>query len=497
MLLSRHPLRPFTLDYVARFIEDFVELHGDRAFRDDESIVGGVGRFSPAGRIARCMILGHQKGRGTKENMRRNFGMTRPEGYRKALRLMETAARLGLPILTFIDTPGAYPGIDAEERGQAEAIAKNLEVMARLPVPIIATVIGEGGSGGALALGVADRILMLEYSVYSVISPEGCASILWKDQKKVETAAREMKMTAPDLLELGIADAIVQEPAGGAHRDTDAAADAVGEAIARELEAVRRAEAGPAARRALREVPPHGLVPGERPGSVAGGRRRGLDPARRLGAGAADGQRRSCAASIEGSCLISGSSPPTWRSWSTSRRRTRSASLAGKVAASLAAVLVFAPRLVDRLERDAFVARGSARRRTRATMLRELLVPGATVVASARGRSPICSRRAPAARRTVLRRLDGETRPARDDREACSHACRGASPCSSWPAAHRGVRRGRRPSSAPDWPAEHPVLGAYLVRAHAELGQLAEAHRRARRRRARAAPAPIRRRWRC
>ncbi len=234
VLLSRHPLRPFTLDYVGRFVEEFVELHGDRAFRDDESIVGGVGRF----RGRAVMILGHQKGRGTKENLKRNFGMTRPEGYRKALRLMETAARLGLPILTFIDTPGAYPGIDAEERGQAEAIAKNLEVMARLPVPIIATVIGEGGSGGALALGVADRILMLEYSVYSVISPEGCASILWKDQKKVETAAREMKMTASDLHELGIADVIVHEPAGGAHRDPEAAADAVGEAIWRELTAV-------------------------------------------------------------------------------------------------------------------------------------------------------------------------------------------------------------------------------------------------------------------
>jgi acetyl-CoA carboxylase carboxyl transferase subunit alpha len=234
VLLSRHPLRPFTLDYVARLVEDFVELHGDRAFRDDESIVGGVGRF----RGRPVMILGHQKGRGTKENLKRNFGMSRPEGYRKALRLMETAARLGLPILTFIDTPGAYPGIDAEERGQAEAIAKNLEVMARLPVPIIATVIGEGGSGGALALGVADRILMLEYAVYSVISPEGCASILWKDQKKVETAAREMKMTANDLVELGVADSIVQEPAGGAHRDPEAAADAVGEAVARELAAV-------------------------------------------------------------------------------------------------------------------------------------------------------------------------------------------------------------------------------------------------------------------
>src|SRR3954469_11483273 len=234
VLLSRHPLRPFTLHYVGRLIEDFVEMHGDRAFRDDESIVGGVGRF----RGRPVLVVGHQKRRGTKENMRRNFGMPRPEGYRKARRLMELAARLGLPILSFIDTPGAYPGIDAEERGQAEAIAKNLEVMARLPVPIIATVIGEGGSGGALALGVADRIMMLEYAVYSVISPEGCASILWKDQKKVETAAEQMKMTASDLLELGIADGVVQEPAGGAHRDPEAAADAVGEVIARELAAV-------------------------------------------------------------------------------------------------------------------------------------------------------------------------------------------------------------------------------------------------------------------
>jgi acetyl-CoA carboxylase carboxyl transferase subunit alpha len=234
VLLSRHPLRPFSLDYFERLFEDFVELHGDRAFRDDESIVGGVGRF----RGRPVLVLGHQKGRGTKENMRRNFGMPRPEGYRKARRLMELAARLSLPILSFIDTPGAYPGIDAEERGQAEAIAKNLEVMARLPVPIVATVIGEGGSGGALALGVADRILMLEYAVYSVISPEGCASILWKDQKQVETAAGAMRMTANDLVELGIADSVIHEPAGGAHRDPDAAADAVGEAIARELSAL-------------------------------------------------------------------------------------------------------------------------------------------------------------------------------------------------------------------------------------------------------------------
>ena len=235
VLLSRHPLRPFTLDYVGRLIEGFVELHGDRAFRDDESIVGGLGKFGGQP----VMVLGHQKGRGTKENLRRNFGMPRPEGYRKARRLMELASRLGLPILTFIDTPGAYPGIDAEERGQAEAIAKNLEVMARLPVPIITTVIGEGGSGGALALGVADRILMLEYAVYSVISPEGCASILWKDQKKVETAASEMKMTASDLLDLGVADSVIAEPPGGAHRDPELAAQKVGEAIAHELAELR------------------------------------------------------------------------------------------------------------------------------------------------------------------------------------------------------------------------------------------------------------------
>jgi acetyl-CoA carboxylase carboxyl transferase subunit alpha len=231
VLLSRHPLRPFTLDYVARLFDGFIELHGDRAFRDDEAIVGGVGKLG--GRPV--MVLGHQKGRGTKENIRRNFGQPKPEGYRKARRLMELAARLGMPILTFIDTPGAYPGIEAEERGQAEAIAKNLEVMARLPVPIISTVIGEGGSGGALALGVADRILMLEYAVYSVISPEGCASILWKDQKKVEQAAQELKMTARDILELGVADRVLSEPPGGAHRDPDQAATMVGEAITEEL----------------------------------------------------------------------------------------------------------------------------------------------------------------------------------------------------------------------------------------------------------------------
>jgi acetyl-CoA carboxylase carboxyl transferase subunit alpha len=227
VLLSRHPLRPFTLDYVGYLLEDFVELHGDRAFRDDPAIVGGVGRF----RGTPVMILGHQKGRGTKENVKRSFGMPRPEGYRKARRLMELAAQKRLPILTFIDTPGAYPGIDAEERGQAEAIARNLEVMARLRVPIVATVIGEGGSGGALALGVADRILMLGYSVYSVISPEGCASILWKDQKAIETAAKELRLLARDLYELKIADRVIEEPDGGAHRDPAAAARRVGDAI--------------------------------------------------------------------------------------------------------------------------------------------------------------------------------------------------------------------------------------------------------------------------
>jgi acetyl-CoA carboxylase carboxyl transferase subunit alpha len=236
VLLSRHPLRPYTLDYVAKLVDGFIELHGDRAFRDDEAIVGGVGRF----RGRAVMIVGHQKGRGTKENIKRNFGQPRPEGYRKARRLMELAARLGLPILTFIDTQGAYPGIDAEERGQAEAIAKNLEIMSRLPVPIVATVIGEGGSGGALAIGVADRILMLEYAVYSVISPEGCAAILWKDQKKVELAAAQLKMTAADLLELAIADRVLDEPPGGAHRDPEAAALTVGDAIAEELAQLER-----------------------------------------------------------------------------------------------------------------------------------------------------------------------------------------------------------------------------------------------------------------
>lgn len=233
--LSRHPLRPLTSDYVSRLCDDFFELHGDRSFQDDPAVLGGVALFRGGGCALPVLVLGHQKGRNTKDNVRRNFGMPRPEGYRKGRRLMELAARLGLPILCFIDTPGAFPGIDAEERGQAEAIAKNLEVMAGLKVPIVAVVLGEGGSGGALALGVADRVLMLEYSVYSVISPEGCASILWKDQGQVETAAREMRMTADNLRDLGVIDEVLAEPPGGAHQDPDAAAARVGEAVARWL----------------------------------------------------------------------------------------------------------------------------------------------------------------------------------------------------------------------------------------------------------------------
>jgi acetyl-CoA carboxylase carboxyl transferase subunit alpha len=231
VLLSRHPGRPYTQDYLARLITDFLEVHGDRQFGDDPAIVGGLGWFE--GTPVLC--LGHQKGRTTKENVMRNFGMPKPEGYRKALRLMELAARFKRPILCFIDTTGAYPGVDAEERGQAEAIAKNLEVMSSLPVPIVAAVIGEGGSGGALALGVADRILMLEYAVYSVISPEGCASILWRDDDKKGEAAAAMKMTASDLHRLGVVDEVVPEAPGGAHRDFDATARNLGSAIRRNL----------------------------------------------------------------------------------------------------------------------------------------------------------------------------------------------------------------------------------------------------------------------
>jgi acetyl-CoA carboxylase carboxyl transferase subunit alpha len=234
--LSRHPNRPYTLDYVERMLEDFVELHGDRSFGDDAAIVGGLARI----RGRSVVLVGHQKGRGAKDNVKRNFGMPHPEGYRKALRLYEMASRFGLPILTLVDTAGAYPGIGAEERGQSEAIGACLATMARARVPIIATIIGEGGSGGALALGVANRVLVLEYGWYSVISPEGCASILWKDGSKADEAAARLKLTAPDLLRLGIVDRIVEEPAGGAHQDPDTAAKLLDAAIADTLKELDR-----------------------------------------------------------------------------------------------------------------------------------------------------------------------------------------------------------------------------------------------------------------
>jgi acetyl-CoA carboxylase carboxyl transferase subunit alpha len=218
--LSRHANRPYTLDYIRRLLTGFVELKGDRRFAEDPSIVAGLASYH--GRSV--VVVGHQKGRGTKENMKRNFGMPHPEGYRKAVRLYELADKFGLPILTFIDTPGAYPGIGAEERGQSEAIGSALSAMARVRVPIVATIIGEGGSGGALALGVANRVLVLEFGCYSVISPEGCAAILWNDGARAEEAANQLKITAPDLLQLGVVDGIVEEPTGGAHQDHDAAA---------------------------------------------------------------------------------------------------------------------------------------------------------------------------------------------------------------------------------------------------------------------------------
>ncbi len=214
--LARHPARPYMMDYVNLLMDDFVELHGDRSFHDDPAIVGGMAMFDEW----EVLVLGHMKGRNTKENMHRNFGMARPEGYRKATRLMRMASRYKRPIICFIDTPGAYPGLGAEERGQAEAIAKALQVMSSLECPMISVVVGEGGSGGALALGVTDRILMFEYSIYSVISPEGCASILWRDPSKIGEAATQLKLTAPDLMRLGICDEIIPEAPGGAHRNT-------------------------------------------------------------------------------------------------------------------------------------------------------------------------------------------------------------------------------------------------------------------------------------
>jgi acetyl-CoA carboxylase carboxyl transferase subunit alpha len=229
--LARHPKRPYTRDYINLAFNDFIELHGDRAFRDDEAIVGGWARLE--GRTV--MVIGQQKGRDMKENLRCNFGMPHPEGYRKALRLMQMAEKFGHPVVTLIDTPGAYPGIGAEERGQAEAIARNLREMARLRVPIVAVVIGEGGSGGALALGVADRVLMLENSVYSVITPEGCAAILWKTAAAKDKAAEAMKMTATDLNELNVIDEVIPEPFGGAHTDWQTTADVLREAVIRHL----------------------------------------------------------------------------------------------------------------------------------------------------------------------------------------------------------------------------------------------------------------------
>ena len=230
--LSRHPLRPYTLDYVEKIFDEFHELHGDRAFADDHAIVGGLARF----RGRAVVFIGQQKGRDTKAKIFRNFGMPRPEGYRKAMRLMHMAARFHLPLVTFIDTPGAYPGVGAEERGQSEAIARNLQVLARLPTPIVCTIIGEGGSGGALAIGVGDRVNMLEYSTYSVISPEGCASILWKDAANAEEAATALGITSTSLKGLGLIDEVIEEPLGGAHKEPDLVAKRIADCIEKQLD---------------------------------------------------------------------------------------------------------------------------------------------------------------------------------------------------------------------------------------------------------------------
>lgn len=233
--LARHPRRPYSFDIIDRIFTDFQQLHGDRAYGDDKAIVGGIARFDGNP----IMIIGHQKGRDTKENIKRNFGMPRPEGYRKALRLMKLAEKFHLPVVTFVDTPGAYPGVGAEERGQSEAIARNLYEMAKLRTPIIATIMGEGGSGGALAIAVADRVMMLEYSTYSVISPEGCASILWKDAAKASDAADALGITADKLSKLDLIDRILPEPLGGAHRDYDAVAVSIRDALKSSLRELR------------------------------------------------------------------------------------------------------------------------------------------------------------------------------------------------------------------------------------------------------------------
>jgi acetyl-CoA carboxylase carboxyl transferase subunit alpha len=234
--IARHPKRPHTLDLIGLLLEDFVELHGDRLYGDDRAIVGGLARFDGMP----VVVVGHQKGRDTRENIARNFGMPHPEGYRKALRLMQLGAKFAAPVLTFIDTPGAYPGIGAEERGQAEAIARNLREMAGLATPVVCVVTGEGGSGGALAIGVGNRVLMLEYAIYSVISPEGCAAILWGDGAKAPEAAALMRVTAPDLLRLGVIDAIVPEPVGGAHRNWEQTAASLRSALRDQLWQLRR-----------------------------------------------------------------------------------------------------------------------------------------------------------------------------------------------------------------------------------------------------------------
>ncbi|HEY6190885.1 MAG TPA: acetyl-CoA carboxylase carboxyltransferase subunit alpha [Bacteroidota bacterium] len=234
--LARHPDRPYTLDYISLMLTDFVELHGDRGFRDDKAIVGGLGRLG----TEPVMIIGHQKGRDTKSNVYRNFGMPNPEGYRKALRLMKLAAKFGRPVITMLDTPGAYPGLEAEERGQAEAIARNLFEMSHLPVPIIVVIIGEGASGGALGIGIGDRILMLENTWYSVISPESCSSILWRSWDFKEQAAEALKLTAPDLLAQGIVDRIVPEPLGGAHRNPAQSAEILKQILLEELKKLKK-----------------------------------------------------------------------------------------------------------------------------------------------------------------------------------------------------------------------------------------------------------------
>jgi len=254
--VARHQDRPYTLDYIAALFSDFTELHGDRRFADDPAVVAGFGFFD-GDPVA---VIGHQKGRDTAAKLHRNFGMPRPEGYRKALRIMELAARYRRPVISFIDTPGAYPGIDAEERGQAEAIAYNLMEMARLPVPIVVVVTGEGGSGGALGLGVGDRILMLEHAIYSVISPEGCAAILWKDQARAEDAARALRLTAKDLKALNVIDEILPEPAGGAHMDPQTMAKTVEVGIRRNLKQIRKVKADTLIARRYKKYRDMGMV---------------------------------------------------------------------------------------------------------------------------------------------------------------------------------------------------------------------------------------------